>query len=281
MAKGPTHRRNYGGGGHGYQLDGVKLSGRGVTTLIKAGTPSGGLIGWAAKQTALAAVDDMKAWTALRDRDARIDYLTGARFRDLNAAAVRGTEVHSWAERYVRAEPGAKLDIPEHLQAHVEQYLDFRDTWHPHDEIVERAVFSRQWLYGGSFDLLCKLDGWNEDGSAATVLVDLKTSRSGVFSEVAMQLAAYRYAEFYIDIDGKGDEHPMPEIDACAVLWLRADDWELHEVAADREAFTCFLHCMKVAEAFGTTKDDPGLLKPKLLGERYPTTPPTTDDSEA
>ena len=52
-------------------------------------------------------------------------------------------------------------------------------------------------------------------------LLDLKTSRSGVYGETALQLAGYRFAEVYVDSGGV--EQPMPEVDRCAVVWVRAE----------------------------------------------------------
>ena len=54
----------------------------------------------------------------------------------------------------------------------------------------------------GTLDLVAKL----ADGQ--TWLLDWKTGGKGIFREAALQLCAYRNADFYVD--GNGDEQPCP-----------------------------------------------------------------------
>src|SRR5690606_35587926 len=83
---------------HWYKLDGEKVDG--VTTVISNGIPKPALTNWAAKQAATFAADNLDTLTAL-DREARIDLVKGSPWRDRDAAARRGTEVHGLAERIV------------------------------------------------------------------------------------------------------------------------------------------------------------------------------------
>jgi hypothetical protein len=53
------------------------------------------------------------------------------------------------------------------------------------------------------------------------LLIDLKTNRSGIFGETALQLAGYRHADTYLDEDG--NEQPMLEVDGCAAVHITAD----------------------------------------------------------
>lgn len=267
----PTRRRNY-GNGHGYFLDGVEIKGRGVTTLLGNGFPKNGLQYWAAKEVATCAVDERDIWEPLagRARDAAWEYLKEAPFRDRDAAARRGTDVHRLAERL---QAGEEVQVPDELVGHVDSYLRFREEWQPTDEIIEGVVINRSRTYMGTFDSIAMLPGFP---GGDRVLYDIKTSRSGVYPEVALQLAAYRYAESYIpDPDGQCDEVPMPQVDACAVLHVRADGYDLVPVDAGPMAFRAFLYVVQTAEFIGTWKE-PGWGS-GLIGD--PVSPPVLERS--
>jgi hypothetical protein len=248
----PTRRRNY-GRGHGYFLDGEKLEGRGVTTILSNGVPKNGLQYWAAKEVASCAVDERDIWEPLaeRARDAAWEYLKEAPFRDRDAAARRGTEVHRLAEQL---QEGHEVEVPEPLVGHVDSYLQFMEEWQPTDPICEGVVISRKHQYMGTFDLIATLDKW--PGGPRRVLLDVKTSRSGIYPEVALQLAAYRFAQtFLAHPDGKCDEEPMPEVDCCAALHVRDDGYDLIPVRADLREFRVFQYVDQVARFLGTFKD--------------------------
>jgi hypothetical protein len=76
-------------------------------------------------------------------------------------------------------------------------------------------------------------------------LLDFKTSKGSPYPEVALQLAAYRYSDFYLD--QAGNEQPMPPVDRCGVVWLRADGYDLIPIEAGPEAFEAFSHVQAVA----------------------------------
>src|SRR5262249_28914527 len=86
------------------------------------------------------------------------------------------------------------------------------------------------------------------------LLLDTKTGK-GVYPEVALQLAAYRYAEFIGLPDGS--EAKMPTVDGCAVVHLpEAGGYQLLEVRADPEGFTGFLYvreCFRFQEEMSKT----------------------------
>lgn len=271
----PTRRRNY-GNGHGYYLDGTEIKGRGVTTLIGNGFPKNALQYWAAKEVATCAVDERDIWEPLlkRARNAAWEYLKEAPFRDRDAAARRGTEVHRIAERL---QAGEEIEVPPELVGHVDSYLLFREEWQPTDEIIEGVVVNRTQRYMGTFDAIGTLPGFREmcvaqglpDPGFDRVLYDLKTNRSGVYPEVALQLAAYRNAEAYLPrVDGDCDELPMPQVDACAVLHIRADGYDLVPVDAGERAFRAFLYCAQTAAFIGTSKE-PGW-GAELVGDPLP-----------
>lgn len=219
---------------HSYRLDGKKCDG--VTWAIDNGVPKKALVGWAAKEASTFAVDNLNLIGQL-DREAAIDLVKGSPYRDRDKAAKRGTEVHRYAELLGREQ---EVEVPTELIGHVDSYLAFRDEWQPTDEMIELVVFNRTVGYGGTLDLIATLPGYGR------CLVDLKTNRSGPFGEVALQCAAYRYCEFYLD-QATGKEAPMPEIDNVFVLWVRADGYDMKPVEAGPAEFRMWRYAQQVA----------------------------------
>jgi hypothetical protein len=235
-----TARRNH-GRGHSYLLDGAKVSG--VTTLLSGGLPKPALVDWAARTVAGYAVD---RWDELGERPVseRLRELERAHRAERDAAAVRGSRVHALADPLSR---GDEVDVPDELAGHVEACVRFLDDWAVEPIAVERPVFSRRHRYGGTFDLVADL------GDGHRWLLDWKTNKSGPFGDTAFQLAAYRYAEFYLDDDGA--EVPMPPIDQCGVVWLRADGYELYPYEANAMVFREFLYIAQVSQAATRARD--------------------------
>jgi hypothetical protein len=229
-------RRINRGRGHSYLIDGQQVDG--VTTLLGDGVPKPALVDWAARTTAEYAVDH---WDELAEQTgtARLRKLERARWDTTKAAAARGTDVHDLAMRLAN---GEEVTVPEPLTGHVDAYLRFVEDWHPQELLVEVPVFHRTLKYAGTLDLIADLKG------GARWLLDWKTGGSGIFPESALQLAAYRNAEFYLDHDGA--EQPMPEVDFCGCVWLRADGYDLKPVDAGDETFLIFRYIQQVVRRF-------------------------------
>lgn len=219
----------------------------GVTGILSDGLPKPALINWAANVTAETAVNRWDELGALTVSE-RLKLLKGARYADRDAAARRGTEVHALAERLAR---GEQVTVPDELAGHVESYVRFLDDWDPRPILLEATVYHRQYGYAGTLDMVADL----ADGRRW--LLDVKTTRSGVYGETALQLAAYRYADRYLDADGQAAD--MPQVDATGVIWVRADGYDLVPVQADEQALTAFRHIAVVAR---TSK-----VLPDLVGE--------------
>jgi len=242
----PFKRRNAGRGHYYVDEDGTRFDG--VTTLLGEGLPKPALVNWAANTTADYAVDH---WDELSRNtiSERINKLRRARFAERDRAAKRGTEVHTLAERLIR---GEEVDVSDELAGHVESYVRFLDEWKPIAVLVETPVANRRWRYAGTLDAVVDMGG-------RRVLVDIKTSRSGIFPETAYQLAAYAGAEVYLDDDG--NEQPMSGLGICDALgiWVRADGYDLYPVDISENTHRTFLHIAHVARQ---TKDNK-----RLIGE--------------
>lgn len=222
------------GRGHSYYIDGEKADG--VTTLLGDGLAKPALINWAANTTAAYAVDRWDELGALTVSE-RLERLKKARYEDLDKAARRGTEVHDLAERLVQ---GLEVDVPDELAGHVESYVKFLDDFEPEPILVETVVASRRWRYAGTLDLVARINGevW---------ILDVKTTRSGIFPDVALQIAAYRHAEVYLDSDGS--EQPMADlgITKSGAIHVRADGYDLIPLDTSAAVFKDACHVFWVA----------------------------------
>lgn len=228
--------RSYGRATHWYvDANGLKVPG--VTTLIGNGLPKPALVGWGIKSVAEYAVNH---WDALAEENVadRLKTLKGSPYADRDAAANRGTAVHALAEQLVQ---GVEVEVPDELAGHVESYVRFLDDWRIEPVLVERTVVNYTVGYAGTLDLICEVPG------IGRVLADVKTNRSGVYGDTAFQLAAYRYAEFFIADDGT--EQPMPEVAGCYVIHVRADGYDFVPLEAGPTQFTEFRHIARVARA--------------------------------
>jgi hypothetical protein len=214
---------------HSYTIDGKRAVG--VTTALK-GIPKDALVPWAAREVASYVVDNIYDVMRMLDsggKNPTIDFLKGIPNQKRDAAAVRGTEVHALAEPYIR---GEEIEVDENVRPYVEGYAAFIKDWDPVSVHEELVVASRTHMYAGT------LDSIQDIPSLGRCLVDYKTGR-GIYGEVALQVAAYRYAEVYLDAEG--NEQPMPAVDRTFVLHIQPDSYDLIPIAADEFAFECYL----------------------------------------
>lgn len=210
-----------------------------VTTVIKLIDKSGPLVGWAKREVASCAVRNLPILdTMVKEAgpQAAIDWLKGLPDFQRDRAADRGTNVHAIAEQIIR---GGSPVIPEELAAHVANYRAFIREWSPKWIAVEQIVVSVKHGYAGTFDAIADIgnERW---------LLDIKTS-SGVYSETALQLAAYGAAEF-IGRPGDPRRYRVPRAQRFGVIHVTAEGAELVPYAVDRGTFAAFLDAKKVWE---------------------------------
>jgi hypothetical protein len=202
-----------------------------VTTILGAlNKPA--LVGWGIKSVAEGAVarhDELAAMLASDGPDATIRWLKGLPYGDRDRAADLGSTVHAAIEGLIL---GSEVEWPTSTQAHRIQFDRFLAAYEPTFEASEATVYSRTHGYAGTLDFIASIGG-------RTYLGDVKTGK-GVYDDVALQLAAYRYADFIGLPDGT--EAPMPPVDGCVVLHLRPDGYVLHEVRADETTHRAFLY---------------------------------------
>lgn len=228
-------RRNY-GRGHGYLLDGEKITG--VTTAIDV-LDKPALRQWYANEAAKRVLDD---WDKLLEMSpsARFDYVKfGAKDR-VQAAALRGTEIHKLGDKVAR---GEKVEVPGEYRGPVEAYARFLDRWEIETIASETPLCHTQHRYGGTADL------WAVIGKLGIrALLDVKTGK-GVYDETGLQLSGYRFADL-VQVDGEeiigANGAPAIETEAAFIAHVGPDDVRLVPAIADESTFRSFLYVLHV-----------------------------------
>lgn len=219
---------------HWYEdINGRKIDG--VTTILSKGLPKPALLPWGIKAVAEYAVNNREDLAGLPPTE-MLKELKGAPYKERDAAAKRGTEVHKIAESLIR---GEAVTVPAEIDQHVKHYIEFLDTFQPDPLLIEVVVYHLEYGYAGTLDFIAEV------GSDKQVwLFDIKTGK-GVYSDVAYQLAAYRHATHYVD--ESGTPRPMPHIDQAAVVHVTDKGWSVIPVATDEGVLKAFRHISVVA----------------------------------
>jgi hypothetical protein len=241
-----------------------------VTTIIDQSSSSRGLIEWAAGETARAAVGGMKTLQAIIDDDGpdtAVQWLIGARNRPRKGqrtAKQLGTEIHRACEIY--ALTGQKPAVDDEVLPFLDQFDRWCQAHQPIYEAAEMTVWSPTYGYAGTQDAILKVDG-------ATVIADYKTSKKDrddkgelrqPWPDVALQLSAYRYADFagpwrtrrysyygrryyLLGHDERADAVPIPTVDGGLCLYLTPERCEAYPVRCDEPIFEAFLYAVERA----------------------------------
>lgn len=225
---------------HWYEdANGQRLTG--VTTILDGGIPKPALVGWGIRSVADYAVN---RWDELAELPLteRLKVLKNAPYAERDAAANRGTEVHALAELLLH---GQTVEIPDELAGHVDAYVRFLDEWEPTVVASEIVVYNLTVGYAGSLDMIVDVGG-------VRVLADIKTNKTGIYPETALQLAGYRYAEKYLDHNG--DPQPMLEVDECRGVWVTSSGYEFLPIEAGPAEFLQFRYAAKTAGWMGNSR---------------------------
>jgi hypothetical protein len=221
----------------------------GVTSIVGM-LPKQDFLGpWQAGMAADLAIDsfDYLSQMAERDRAGARRYIAGAARRYTEIRSKLGSRAHDVFERLMN---GESVDyVHPDIANHVGHFRQFMAAVNPELVRAEDVAWSYAHEYAGSFDAILRIwvdvkDGKviitpDRSGTPILIMVDYKTSKA-TYSDVALQLAAYRYAD--VIIDPEGNETPMPEIDSAAVLHITDDQWSFKGVRADRDVFDHFLN---------------------------------------
>ncbi len=242
-----------------------------VTTVIKGGVPNDALMYWAVNQTADYAVNEREGWVPLAELnpDAAKRLLKGSRFEKSGSAAARGTDLHGFAEAWVKGAPLPDLD--DNLTRYADQFKRFLDDFTPEYEMVEASVYNRTYNYAGTLDAIATIGG-------VRFVLDYKTTdrpptakTRPPYADVALQLAAYAHAE-WVGLtptrrdDGRGQRFykwsddidqgaPMIPVEAGGVIVISPYDYRLVTVRINpfeddqggtHDAWKAFLYAREV-----------------------------------
>lgn len=214
----------------------------GVTSVVGM-LPKPFLGPWQAKMVAEEAVNNFATLASFLSqgtpagRTAAVDWLKNTARRYTNSRADLGTEAHDIFEQMASGTtPRAHPDF----DGFVANFSAFLDEFQPEFLYTEETVWSEtEGLgYAGSFDAVAKIAG-------EVVYLDYKTGKS-VYPDVALQLSAYRFADYIIRPDG--GRVPLPQADGGAVLSIHETpgDWSLYPVRVDKDVHEAFLHLRRV-----------------------------------
>lgn len=241
----------------------------GVTTIVGDGMPKPALLNWAGEATAEYAVDNWDALAPLPYSE-RLKKIKGGRYEKRDAASNKGSAVHAMAERLIT---GEKVTVPDELTGYVESCVRFLDDFDVQQDYVERVVYSETHRHVGTTDLIARVllpdmpeygDIPRDELGYSLGLFDWKTSRSGIFGDVALQLVAYRHSEFLIAADDQVID--MPQVDFTAGIHLRPDGaYSFVPLETGDDVYRDFLYVAQVARVVACLRD--------LVGD--PIVPPT------
>jgi len=192
-------------------------------------------------------VDDMTPAAALT-------YLTSLSETARLGSASTGTNVHRYLE-LVSTGQSPSLSNSEELAGFYQQVDQFIVDYRPNFIESEARVYSNQWGYAGTLDAIIEIGG-------KCYVMDAKSGKR-VYPEVALQLAAYRNADFIGDPDGL--ERPLPDCSRVAglVLHIRPDKYELRTVTIGPTVHGVFLSALEV---YDWSRQDSGF----VIGDRVP-----------
>lgn len=240
-----------------------------VTTIIGA-LDKPALVYWSAEQTAIAAMANAKALTEMTEEDG-VDFLKGARYRkppgQTRTNAELGTYVHELCEQYAITGTRPDVDPDDEAVAFLEQFDRWAQDFSPSYEAAEVTVYNPEMGYAGTCDGFLTVDG-------VRFIIDYKTSRksfdkkgkpTGPYPEVALQLAAYRYAthaavftprrmekfrrRYYLLSPSEADQAvAVPEVDTGAVIHITPEHCEMYPVDCGDDVYRSFLFVQEAAK---------------------------------
>jgi hypothetical protein len=175
---------------HIYMVNGKRKTG--VTTYLSILDKSRPLVIWATELAEDYLLDKLKGGPVLISEKEIYTACSLHAVKKEEAANI-GTEIHDWAERYIRhklKEKGATMpEMPERKEVQIGAmaFLDWEKEHKVKFVSTERVVYSKKHDFIGKMDIEAIVDG-------DLVLVDLKSS-NGLYNSVCMQTAAYVKAD--------------------------------------------------------------------------------------
>lgn len=205
-----------------------------VTTILSNGHPKTALPYWAARNVAAYVVEHFDEVSGLMKTYEPKKVIDSLRIRPDIYTKERGTIgdlIHSSIEDYIRwnRRPLTRNPLVEEA---LDKFEMFVEDWKPEFLHTEATVYSRKYGYAGTPDDIIKIND-------IPIIIDLKSGK-GVWNEAALQMSAYKNADF---IGINDTEIPLPDIQGAAVLHLfpESEAYEFIPVYIGDEVFEQFL----------------------------------------
>lgn len=169
--------------------------------------------------------------------------------RVLNNAAYKGTDVHDLVERL---DNGEIVDIPDMLAGHIASWRQCKNDYGFVTLRTEFTVFSPTHDYAGTGDFLGTSTVHPEWG---LILGDYKTSESGIWPDIALQLAGIKNADFIGDVTYDADGNKLyneitgelEKIQTFIGIQITAKGYKVVPVNVTDGTFAVFLSAINVA----------------------------------
>lgn len=230
---------------HVYGYEGNQYPG--VTTILRVLDKSDGLVPWAARQTADAALrmfsdGSLASMLNAVGNEGAIKALTDRHRWQRDEAAQVGSEVHRLAE--TRSFEHANDGIAVRARA----YADWWQASGWTRPLTEVMGVNPSVGYGGTADLLAR------DSDGRLVLADIKTGK-GVYRESILQLAAYGQFTFIQYPDGDAWKLAvMPTVDRYVILHVTLDGVREVELTIGQDEHMAFADCVDLHRWMGKVK---------------------------
>lgn len=204
-----------------------------VTTVIKEGIPKPGLNNWKIKQMAELAAKNRKELSQQTQIEAKEWLMTQPLFGGEDAALL-GTRMHSLFEKISQGKVVRPATLEE--KPYMDAFYAFLMDHNPMFIEAESTVFNRKYGYAGTLDAIVKIGG-------KIYVMDYKTGKR-IWPEAALQMAAYRHAEFIGGPRGREDE--LPHCDGGIVVHVRPEGYEVVPCDTSESTFDTFISALDV-----------------------------------
>jgi hypothetical protein len=232
-----------------------------VTTVLSGGVPKPALAPWNAKMVATFAVKNKDAWAGLDEEDA-IDLLKRSPFRTTKKAADRGNLVHAALDAFTSGAEAVPVPKDKALKAQYDGALQFLRDFHVEPLFTEVTIFSRQYEYAGTTDVIGNvvlpreaIDDFMSHGKREGVaIIDYKTGK-GIYDEAVIQANAYSGGDWIAD-GATGAEVPLPKVDFLIIVRpKRRGGYEAKVYAPSAKVHDVFLAAKVVSEREDAVKE--------------------------
>jgi hypothetical protein len=228
---------------HRYYVDGVGPL-PGVTSVVGMLDKSGPLIGWARRETARYAVNNLETVAKMVNdfgADETIKTVKTVTDKEAKDKARIGTNVHAMVEEWLRADHENRDPVirpTDEERPFIESFIAFESAVPVRWLTVEAMVCSLDYGYGGTLDGIGEIDG-------AITLVDVKTGAT-LQPSMRIQLAAYGHPSCFVGRPLDPKRYRLPKIERYALLHLRPEGYELVYQDVTTDDFEAFIACLRL-----------------------------------